>query len=44
VGGYASSWWFVLTQVLRYKNVKFYDGSAHQEWVIDYDMVPYQWD
>lgn len=43
VGGYASSWWFVLTQVLRYKNVKFYDGSA-QEWVIDYDMVPYQWD
>jgi len=43
VGGYASSWWFVLTQVLGYENVKFYDGSA-QEWVKHYDMVPYQWD
>ena len=43
VGGYASSWWFVLTQVLGYENVKIYDGSA-QEWVIYYDMVPYQWD
>jgi thiosulfate/3-mercaptopyruvate sulfurtransferase len=43
VGGYASSWWFVLTQVLGYHNVKLYDGSA-QEWVIYYDMVPYQWD
>jgi thiosulfate/3-mercaptopyruvate sulfurtransferase len=43
VGGYASSWWFVLTQVLGYDNVKFYDGSA-QEWVRYYDMIPYQWD
>lgn len=43
VGGYASSWWFVLTQVLGYENVKFYDGSA-QEWVRYYDMVPYQWE
>ena len=43
VGGYASSWWFVLTQVLGYENVKIYDGSA-QEWVRYYDMVPYQWD
>ncbi len=44
VGGYGSSWWFVLTQMLGYKNVKFYDGSA-QAWVgEDYDMVPYQWD
>jgi thiosulfate/3-mercaptopyruvate sulfurtransferase len=42
VGGYASSWWFILTQVLEYKNVKFYDGAA-QEWVIDNDMVPYEW-
>jgi thiosulfate/3-mercaptopyruvate sulfurtransferase len=33
VGGYASSWWFVLTQVLGYKNVKFYDGSA-QAWAL----------
>ena len=38
VGGYASSWWFVLTQILGYKNVKFYDGSA-QEWARMYDMV-----
>jgi thiosulfate/3-mercaptopyruvate sulfurtransferase len=38
VGGYASSWWFVLTQVLGYQNVKIYDGSA-QEWVRKFDMV-----
>jgi len=37
VGGYASSWYFVLTEVLDYKNVKIYDGSA-QEWVRYYDM------
>lgn len=43
VGGYASSWWFVLTQVLGYENVKLYDGAA-QEWVLDDDMVPFQWD
>jgi thiosulfate/3-mercaptopyruvate sulfurtransferase len=43
VGGYSSSWWFVLTEVLGYGNVKIYDGSA-QEWVRYYDMVPYQWD
>ena len=43
VGGYASSWWFVLTQVLGYQNVKFYDGAA-QEWVMKYKMVPYEWD
>jgi thiosulfate/3-mercaptopyruvate sulfurtransferase len=44
VGGYASIWWFVLTQVLEYENVKFYDGAA-QEWIkLGYDMVPYQWD
>jgi thiosulfate/3-mercaptopyruvate sulfurtransferase len=43
VGGYASSWWFVLTQVLGYQNVKLYDGAA-QEWVRHHDMVPYQWD
>jgi thiosulfate/3-mercaptopyruvate sulfurtransferase len=43
VGGYASSWWFVLTQILGYENAKIYDGSA-QEWVTYYDMVPYQWD
>jgi thiosulfate/3-mercaptopyruvate sulfurtransferase len=43
VGGYASSWWFVLTQVLGYRNVGLYDGAA-QEWVRYYDMVPYQWE
>jgi thiosulfate/3-mercaptopyruvate sulfurtransferase len=43
VGGYASSWWFVLTQVLGYQNVKLYDGAA-QDWVKHYDMVPYQWE
>ena len=43
VGGYASSWWFVLTQVLGYENVKIYDGSA-QEWALHYDMLPYQWE
>jgi thiosulfate/3-mercaptopyruvate sulfurtransferase len=43
VGGYASSWWFVLTQVLGYRNVKFYDGSA-QEWVKTEDMIPYRWE
>lgn len=43
VGGYASSWWFVLTQVLGYQNVKIYDGSA-QEWVRSNNMVPYKWE
>jgi thiosulfate/3-mercaptopyruvate sulfurtransferase len=43
VGGYASSWWFVLTRVLGYQNVKLYNGAA-QEWARHYDMVPYQWD
>ncbi len=43
VGGYTSSWWFVLSQVLGYKNVKFYDGSA-QDWVTTNDMVPYRWE
>jgi thiosulfate/3-mercaptopyruvate sulfurtransferase len=44
VGGYASSWWFILTQVLGYKNVRIFDGSA-QEWVMKaYEMVPYKWE
>jgi thiosulfate/3-mercaptopyruvate sulfurtransferase len=38
VGGYASSWWFVMTQIIGYQNVKVYDGSA-QEWAKKYDMV-----
>ena len=38
VGGYASTWWFVLTQVLGYDDVRIYDGAA-QEWSRNYDMV-----
>lgn len=39
VGGYASSWLYVLTKMLAYRNVKMYDGSA-QEWVRYHDMQP----
>jgi thiosulfate/3-mercaptopyruvate sulfurtransferase len=42
VGGYASSWWFVLTQVLGYGNVKFYDGAA-QAWVKENPMTAFSW-
>jgi thiosulfate/3-mercaptopyruvate sulfurtransferase len=34
VGGYASTWSFLLSQMLGYKNVKIYDGSM-QEWSMD---------
>jgi thiosulfate/3-mercaptopyruvate sulfurtransferase len=34
VGGYASSLWFVLHEVIGYTNVKIYDGSM-QEWTAD---------
>ncbi|MEM2093542.1 MAG: rhodanese-like domain-containing protein, partial [Candidatus Bathyarchaeia archaeon] len=34
VGGYASTMYFVLSEVLGYRNVKVYDGSA-QEWSHD---------
>jgi thiosulfate/3-mercaptopyruvate sulfurtransferase len=34
VGGYASTWWYLLTQVFGYKNVKVYDGSM-EEWIKD---------
>jgi thiosulfate/3-mercaptopyruvate sulfurtransferase len=34
VGGYASVWWYLLTQVFGYKNVKVYDGS-YEEWSKD---------
>jgi thiosulfate/3-mercaptopyruvate sulfurtransferase len=37
VGGYASSVWYTLSEVLGYKNVKIFDGSA-QEWSLYYDM------
>ncbi|MGD9213141.1 MAG: rhodanese-like domain-containing protein [Desulfobacteraceae bacterium] len=42
VGGYASSWWYVLTQILGYTNVKFYDGGI-QEWALYYNTVSYKW-
>lgn len=38
VGGYASTVWMALAQILDYENVKVYDGSA-QEWTIENDMV-----
>jgi len=34
VGGYAAAWWYVLTQMLGYENVRIYNGSA-QEWTAD---------
>jgi thiosulfate/3-mercaptopyruvate sulfurtransferase len=45
VGGYTSTWWFILTQILGYQNVKFYDGSA-QDWTKDPEMlvVRYRWE
>jgi len=45
VGGYSSAWWFVLTELLGYTDVKIYDGSA-QEWTRDPDapVVRYSWD
>ena len=33
-GKFATGWWFVLSEVLGYKNVKNYDGST-QEWMRD---------
>ncbi|MBN1321305.1 MAG: S-layer homology domain-containing protein [Thermoleophilia bacterium] len=41
-GGTASVWWFLLSQVLGYRDVKLYDGSA-QAWVKDHDMVAFTW-
>jgi thiosulfate/3-mercaptopyruvate sulfurtransferase len=44
VGGYASTAYFVLSQVLGYKNVKIYDGSA-QEWTLAGNPVNlYMWE
>lgn len=42
VGGYASTWWFLLTQLLAYANVKIYDGSM-EAWVKDNPLVQYTW-
>ncbi len=44
VGGYASTEYFVLSEVLGYKNVKIYDGSA-QEWTqAGNPVVTYEWE
>jgi thiosulfate/3-mercaptopyruvate sulfurtransferase len=42
VGGTASAWWYMLSQVLGYRDVKLYDGSA-QAWVGDNDLSAYTW-
>jgi len=42
VGGYASAWWFVLTQILGYADVTIYDGGA-EAWAKDNAMVMYSW-
>jgi thiosulfate/3-mercaptopyruvate sulfurtransferase len=43
VGGYASVWWFLLTQLLGYTNVKIYDGSM-EAWVDGGNpLVKYTW-
>ncbi len=34
VGGYASTWWFLLTQLFGYRKVRVYDGSM-EEWLKD---------
>jgi thiosulfate/3-mercaptopyruvate sulfurtransferase len=43
-GKFCTGWWFTLTQVLGYKNVKNYDG-AMEEWAKDPQapMVKYSW-
>jgi thiosulfate/3-mercaptopyruvate sulfurtransferase len=44
VGGYASTNYFVLSEVLGYENVKIYDGSA-QEWTwADNPVNLYEWE
>jgi thiosulfate/3-mercaptopyruvate sulfurtransferase len=43
VGGYASTWWYLLTQLLGYGNVKIYDGSM-EAWVDGKNpLVQYSW-
>ena len=37
-GHYASAWWFVLSEILAYKNVRIYDGSM-EDWCCD-ENVP----
>jgi thiosulfate/3-mercaptopyruvate sulfurtransferase len=43
VGGYASTWWFLLTQLAGYTDVKIYDGSM-EAWVEEKNpLVRYSW-
>lgn len=44
VGGYAATWWWMLSEVLGYKKVRMYDGSI-QEWTRDPDapMQKFRW-
>lgn len=42
VGGYASAWWFVLSRMLGYGNVKIYDGAA-EAWAKVEAMVSFTW-
>lgn len=42
VGGYAATWWFLLTQSLGYQNVKIYDGSM-EAWVKEHGLIRYSW-
>jgi thiosulfate/3-mercaptopyruvate sulfurtransferase len=44
VGGYSSTWCFLLRELLGYSDVKIYDGAA-QEWTADpkAPMVRYSW-
>ncbi len=44
VGGYASTWWFALTEVLGYTQVRIYDGSM-EAWVDGGNpLVQYRWE
>jgi thiosulfate/3-mercaptopyruvate sulfurtransferase len=44
VGGFASTWWFIFSEMLGYRDVRLYNGSI-QEWMMD-PQAPvdrYQW-
>ena len=44
VGGFASTWWFIFSEMLGYQDVRLYSGSI-QEWIMD-PQAPvnrYQW-
>lgn len=42
-GGYASAWWFLLTQLFGYTNVKIYDGSMEAWADAGNPVVAYTW-